>query len=338
MPVGRWVAGCAAVVVMGASTAQAFTLETAVTDGCHERITLKAIARASWPGNASAPGVTHDDEVLANNLPFSVPRGSDRWSMALVVGVRDNDLEGHAFSDLPELAAVHSGDDQASHCLRSADQDFDQGDADALKACREFIHHEIDLAVGTGDLPELSATEDVMVSLRFQRQAVPLSRYAFHMGRAMHALQDSYAHSFRESSSEEVVSVLNYVEAIFAPKFDVKRDGAAHLGTLDQCQGSDFALRRADEAAAASTALLEAAALSLTQTERHQKIDAVLDGSLRYLAGCDSENEWCGALDGTGMVSPAEQPKGCSVAPSGSLLMLGALWLRSRRRRASARW
>jgi len=328
----RWSALTFALSLSWAQSAAAFTLETAITEGCHERITLNALRGAPWPDGVSPPIASREDLVLAENLPFLVPAGLDRWSMSVMVGVRDNDLEGYSLSDLPELAAVHGAIDQSAHCLRSATQDFDQGDNEALSACRLFIHHEIDQALGASEVPELEPSEEVQVALRFQRQHVRLSRYAFHMGRALHALQDSYAHSFRAPDSETVVGVLNYIDAIVSLSFNVSRDGHAHMGALDECTGSAVAVHRATVATESSSALLKAVAAAGSRAERVARIDAVLDQSLRYTSGCGSQNEWCGAFPETQLASPTPaQTQGCSLAPGGWLLALAALLLRSRR-------
>lgn len=327
----RWTVGLAVCAAAVSLPGFAFSLETVATDGCHERLTRFASERSSWPGGLLAPEVTHDDAVLAKNLPFDVPAGTDRWTMALMVGVRDNDLEGHSLADLPELAAVHGAADQSAHCLRSADQDFDSGDEAALVACRAFIHGEIEKALGPDGVPDMDATEEVMISMRFQKQTVTLSRYAFHMGRALHALQDSYAHSFRRASDVEVMSVLNYIDPIFSIHFDEHRDGHPHLGAMDACVGTDFAVGRAQTAQDSSQALLSAVALSTSTLERKDRINGVLDKSLAYVPGCDPENGWCGTnLDS---VVPQLATQGCSsVSLAGPAVLLALAWLGRRRR------
>lgn len=330
----RWAAWVSTALLCMPSLSMAFTLETAFSEGCHERITLAAARRAAWPKDALAPAPGAADVVLANNLMFKVPARLDPWSVALMVGVRDNDLEGYALTDLPELAQIHGAADQSSHCLRSATQDFEQGNDEALAACRGFIHREIELAVGPKGEADLDATEDVRVALRYQRQAVKLSRYAFHMGRALHALQDSYAHSFRTGETDDVVGVLNYVEAILPAVFNLKRDGHAHLGALDACSGSPTADRRAQEATDASSALLEASAGSTTAAERRQKIEAVLDRALHYVAGCDSDNEWCGAYPSpTPQLKTSQEAHGC-VSTQGASLVAFAVVAELLRRRS----
>ncbi len=317
------------------SSAAAFTFETTATRGCHEELTLFAADHAPWPSGRAPPQVTREDRSLARNVPFSVRAEVDRWTLSMLIGVRDNDTGGFALTDLPELAGVHNGSDlQDAHCLRSPSQDYEGGDTSALEACRAFIQGEIDKAVGPGLHPDFEATIDVPVELRFQRANVKVSRYAFHLGRALHALQDSYSHSYRKEAGGVVVAVLNYVEPTLAAGFDVLRDGPPHLGVLDRCDGkTSFDRRRLDSTRASSVALLEAvAAPAASREERRARIDAVLQAALQYGPGCDSENQWCGTLDEIQRFE-MEEGSGCAAVSGVSSAAFAAIaWLLSRRR------
>ena len=116
--------------------------------------------------------------------------------MSLLVGVRHSDLHDVSPLDLLVLANVHSAPlGQREHCLRTASNDGDSGNEAALSACQAFIMEEIALALGEADELDLGRTENVATFLTFQGSvSIALSSYAFHMGRALHALQDSFSH------------------------------------------------------------------------------------------------------------------------------------------------
>src|SRR5262249_6384340 len=80
---------------------------------------------------------------------------------------------------------------------------------------------------------------------------------AYLIGRAMHTLQDCYAHTMRSADARTVFSVLNYIEAVEG-RLDEGRDGMAHSNTMDDCRRSEIAPLVA-RAAAVSSALAAAA-------------------------------------------------------------------------------
>ena len=321
-----------ACLCLGAGPAAAFTIGTSVTRACHEEMTLGGLSTALWPLGRSAPPPDGDDQALAQNLPFEVPPQTDRWSLAMLLGNRDNDTDGHSLVDLPETSAVqNSSADQAAHCLRSPSQDFAEGDLAALVDCRAFIEAQLELAIGPGAEPDLDAVEQVSMSLRFQEIRLPLSRYAFHVGKALHALQDSFSHSFRQGSTPKVLSVFNYLDSALSPHFDERRDGYAHQSELDRCDGADAASRlRVDLARAATVALLEA--LSAPAASRSDRVAAVLDAALSYQPGCDSHNGWCGSVAALAGDPPGEATgEGCASISGGGPLALAALAMMLRR-------
>jgi hypothetical protein len=298
-----------AVLALPAS-ALAFTFESALQGGCHERITRAAAEASPWPDGVEAPAPTRESTALADAMAFTTA-GADVWTVAMMVGVRDVDLRGATPVDMPELAAIHnSKDHQDQHCLRATDDDGAEGDARALAACQAFILDEVALALGDSDEVDPGATEDVLVGLWLAQRRVPLSRYAFHLGRAAHALQDSYAHGFRDDE-HHVMTLFNYVEpqlASYAPS----RDGHAHLGTWDGCD-DEVSQGRVQGATDATAALLRALAAPGTKAERLARASTALDQWLRPAAGCDGDNGWCAArID----------PVGCSAAGGGPLALL----------------
>ncbi len=331
------------------SSAAAFEVESPVTEGCHESITAEAAERVGWPH--TPPAFTSLDRRLVRHLLFDLPpEVQDRWTLALILGVRYNDLKGHRVSDLSALALVH-GDPgtQNMHCLRRHRDDFQRGDHEAMRACRAFIRREVAAALDalgpTPDAKDFNKNMSVELSFAFaQTHTVPVAAFAFHLGQALHALQDSYAHTFRSADGKRVHHVLNYVDWADG---DLKeeRDGHRHLDVLDRCSGTEAALRRRELAVSASRDLLAAAlgdpagsgsassgsagsgsassgsassgsassgSASSGPDERQRRVDAVLDIHLKVEGDCNASNGWCNASE-----REEVQQLGCRVAKNG---------------------
>lgn len=297
----------------------AFTFGSVVQQGCHERITRAATAKARWPGGALPPAPTVESAALTAAVPFDAA-GADAWTLAMMLGVRDVDLRGAVPSDMPELAAIHNSMAlQDQHCLREADDDGSEGDVRALASCRAFILAEVSVALGESDELDLAATELVAVGLWHAHQQVPLSRFAFHLGRGAHALQDSFSHGVR--AKKQVQTLFNYVEprlSSYAPA----RDGHAHQGTWDDCV-DDEAQPRVSGATDATAALLGALSEPGTKAQRLERASLALDEWLGAAPGCDGDNGWC--------ADAVAAPKGCSSVGVPFALALLGFFLRRRR-------
>lgn len=315
-----------------AAPAHAFSIETAFTTGCHERITVEALRRAGWPNHQAEPAPTSDELRLINNLPFQVPAGSGPWTVALIIGVRSNDLHGVAPTDFPEFAAAQLAEDaQEEHCLRTAAEDFVRGDVDALGHCDSFVQGRAALALGPLEHVDLFATERVRLALRYQDTELELSRFAYRVGQAMHAIQDSYTHTLRAPGAGPVLHVFNFVDPALRHDYAAHRDGFGHVSKLDGCESDDPLEReRVERAIAASAALL--AALGAEDVPRETRLLSVADvlaPVVKYEPGCTPENDWCDAA-----LTEGTQPSSCSTSP-GLAVALSLLGL-VRRRRALA--
>lgn len=311
--------------------AWAFQIESIVSTGCHERLARAVTEGAVWPNATPRPLSTLGDRALVANLEFTAPSDSDTWLLSVLIGVRDNDLHGAALLDLPDLVAVHNGSDsQVEHCLRTPQDDGDEGDRQALESCRAFILSEVALALGDEAQPNLDATEDVTVALLWETRGLPLQRFGFHLGRAMHALQDSFTHAFRTDDLRRVESVLNWIDPVLAWDYSPARDGWPHQSSLDACDGDAATVRRVEAARQASQGLVRAVMGEGDRASRLAGTSALLDEWLTYEPGCDAENDFCGQA----VLGP-----GCSSTAGSPLLpLLGvALLLTSRRPRTAGR-
>jgi hypothetical protein len=335
----------AVLVVCGApAVARAFKVATPLTDGCHEAISVAAVAQAGWPDDRVAPALSHDERLIARDLPFDL-RGAkdDPWLLALSIGVRWNDLHGLEHTDLPALATLHSRPDaQDEHCLRGPRDDGAEGDRAALAACTSFIMACVDAALADSDSVDLDARVKVQVALAFQSRAeVSIQRYGFELGKALHALQDGFSHTLRSADGTRVHHVLNFVDSA-DDDYRESRDGHAHIDGLDLCGGSEARRERRALATVASVELLSAlAAPGLDRVTRRAAAQAVVARWLRHEPGCTVDNAYCDAPE------LREPEPGCSIAAApglttepwspelfGLCLCLGGLLWRRRRQRS----
>ncbi len=325
------------------TAALAFSFESAFSDGCHERITRSAVGRVGWPGAVRPPPLGADNALrLASDLPFTLA-ANDPWTLALVLGARDNDLHGYAASDFQELAAVHSApEDQREHCLRAPTDDGPEGDVTALASCRGFILSEVSLAIGDGADVDLAAAVSVPLSLPFSgRRDAAVQRYGWHLGRALHALQDSFAHTLRSPDGRRVRHVLNFADPASGGDYSEARDGHDHINALDGCAPESASeTRRTAHATAASEQLLGAVVDATGGAAgRLARVNAVLDAWLTVEPGCVYENRWCDAPE-----LAEDAAAGCSAGPSArtsgaallAALAVAAVFLRRRRRPLAA--
>ena len=321
-------------ILVTPASAAAFEIETSTTSGCHERVTGHAIALAGWPGGAAPPAPSETDERIMDDVPFSLP-ARDPWTLALLIGVRNNDIYGSNPFDLPALSQIHDDPDrQTEHCLRRIEDDGEEGDASALAACRDFILAELELALGDGDEVDMGATTAVDVHLAFRgRIELDLATYPFHLGRALHALEDSYTHTFRDPDSEEVRSVLNWIEGNRGGG-DPARDGHPHIAALDGC-GSDDEVRVAPATGAAAELVAALGDAEGGRAGRLARAAKVLERHTEQQAGCTAANDWCGAPEASLPTSTCAVGGGTGAAlPAAWLLVL--LFATRRRARACA--
>jgi len=327
--------------------AAAFTCETPFSDGCHEQITAAALRTAGWPGGQAAPAVTHPDRVLVDNLLFHPPKDlQDRWAIAALIGVRHTDFGGNRPSSPDLLAAIHNDTEgQGAHCLRSIADDGVAGDATAVSACRAYILAEIEQAIGVSDAIDFEATVDVSLALKYEVATLALSRFAFHIGHALHALQDSFTHTFRHPDAPEaVLSVFNYVDRAFKRDYEPRVDGPAHSSAFDTCAPGENVFR-VEQATKASVDLLIAASGAGTRSERLVQVGLVMDVWLTPSATpCDGSNGYCGVIGEDGKMvdalfvsGPDESDGGCASRPQTATpggiwcVLLVLLFLRRRR-------
>lgn len=321
------------VVVMLCGEAAAFQIETPVTAGCHEAITTTAARSAGFPDPAAAPAPTEDQHRAMDDLTFTL-RDRDVWTMTLLTGVRSNDLRDNEPIDIGRLVHIHNDpEDQPAHCMRKKEHDgTPEGDLAALKACRDFVLNQLADGGLLEDTLDLTATRHVPVYLAFRGNiSIDLPRFAYHLGRAAHAIEDSYTHAFRDPLTDDVIHVANWIDSIDGSDYVVARDGYHHIGVLDDCTRSDPREKdRVGRATAAVTRLF--AAVADPAPGRRARVEAALDVIFHLRQGCDVSNRYCDAEE----LDEEASAGGCSVAGGAGALwfapVLAALALLRRRR------
>lgn len=331
-----------------AKPARAFTIESYATKGCHERVTADAWRRTA----ESLPAVTQDlpssgdDDALMGDLPFEIAESlRSIGPTALLLGVRDNDVKEFGANDLESLGPIASDPElQAEHCLRGPADDEPEGSRQAVLACRSFIRQRLRSALdglaadGSPD-PSQRATLRVALAIR-GKVAVSLPLFFLQAGRGLHALQDSFTHTFRDPDHPGHIRVaLNFVDYT-AKSLDEAVDGPEHASDLDRCDDPDE-LRTArrelatEASAVALTALLEPTS---SRAEKEQAIERMLDDYVAFddNADCSAENHWCDAPEnqyGSPKLSCSSRPGAPPRHGAWALLALAGL-VAARRRRA----
>jgi hypothetical protein len=314
--------------------ASAYTIESPFTAGCHEAITSDAL-RAVRGELPTAPAIvpTRDELAFIDDLPFTLDDDvRDLGGAALLAGVRHNDIKSFAVLSIDQLAQVQSDPlTQREHCLRSASEDEPGGTEASLLDCRTYIRERVLLAMdGLGHDGRPDPTNRVSIALTLAVRGLvsaSLPVFYFRMGQGIHALQDSFTHSFRSADGTHVAAALNYID-LANGTIDEQRDGPPHNALLDSCDDADPLLARNHHLAIAASAELLHAALDpkLDRAEKERVVDDVLNRYLTFEPGCDAANGWCDAAENKVVGSAC----GCGIpgSPAGSgVLGLGTIGL-----------
>ncbi len=314
--------------MLAAQPAWAFQIQTPVTAGCHEEITLGATADAGFPDVATAPAATEDQHRAMDDLTFSLPH-RDVWTLALLFGVRSNDVRDQPPTAIARLGDVHNDpDDQQAHCLRRPADDGPDGDAAAIAACRQFVLAELAAGHLLDDDLDTASAEPVSVYLAIRgKVTIELPAFAYHLGRALHAIQDGYTHVFRDDAGA-ITHVLNWVDYI--DDYREARDGYHHVGALDDCRRDDVREERRVARAREASRLL-VAAIADPAPGRRARIEAALDTILARMPGCDLANRYCAAPE---LDEEASYSTGCAAAGGSLAIALVVVAFALRRRRA----
>lgn len=280
------------------ANAGAWQIEDPIHQPCHERISQAALTRTGYvqtPARLSA-----GDARLRDNLEFDASRyDANIYALSLVLGVRNADTHGGPdFSFGNNAAAANADDDQRAHCLRSKSQDGPSGDAAAIADCRAWIESLYWQALGSLDADgnvSADARTDATVATAFQGSvSYPLSAFYYFAGRAIHAVQDSFTHSFRSPDGHRIRHVFNWSDQVSCT-LQEGRDGHGHETVLDDCKDGDPSeAERFELSIQASSELLTALTDPGSHAERAERISDFLSSWMSYEPDCTLENHYCG--------------------------------------------
>lgn len=311
--------------------------------GCHEPITAAAL-RAVRARFDTAPVIppSRDEAALIADAVFAPPPDlvEDLAGMALLLGVRDNDLKGIDPLASLDLIQVHGNPEtQDEHCIRGPDDDgAPAGDAAAIAACRAFIASTATAALDgldpAGRVDPARRTELPLYAAIRGRVTPMLPLFYVKIGAAMHALEDGFPHTYRTADGTQITTVLNWIDLV-SGHYDEPRDGPGHRAELDRCwDASDPTIHRNYELAIQAATDLLAAALdpALPRDAKIQQFDAVTARYLAYQSGCSSDNQWCDPPEAHVTNSLACTAAAGSPAPAAALPLVLAVLIARRRR------
>jgi len=307
----------AVVVFIFSLEARAFSVGSGASAACHELMIHEAFLDYICPEGTCSPDLPagwelyQPDEhldpatrkimdsefgIFSDRVKFSWPVKLAHYSLR--EGARYNDTYGNGISQFNDLRAIHLADfNQAEHCLRST-MDFGpdgEGDVSALKRCRGFIEEQIEEAIKAFERSSIQREEMVPVYIEFYGTInVLLWGGFFHLGRALHALQDSYSHTIRSDDLSRIYSITNYLSCIQNGKgIDHDLFGPCHSNAPDRCLASE--VEPLHDAATDQTRLLLQA---FTQRLIHGDQEAIknrLDQALAFQPGCRDSIGYCGS-------------------------------------------
>ena len=293
------------VTCTGPGTGHAFKIGNAAAGFCHEQITFNGFLDSQLGqrlGLSQRKFDADSDEVfvrladyMAAQINGAGPKNDAQRLIitTLFVGVRYPDQAGFAIHDLRELRAIHLAEEgQEEHFLRAVDQDWAEGDAQAVASGRQFILDVIDTAYDTYFNDQDAQT---MIEVKFWLEyygTVDVLVWApmFYLGRAIHALQDSFTHAIRSEDTTRIYSVLNFVDGL-STRWSEARDGARHSDFVDDCTRPEVA-PLVESATQASSELMQAAVLYFATGDR-ESVEQVLDRWLTYEPGCGYNEGYC---------------------------------------------
>jgi hypothetical protein len=303
--VGRGIGlAVAAGVALWSATARAWQVEDPIHHNCHERISAAALTRVGYV-RQPAPPLSPDDAALSDGLQFDASQyDANIYALSFIIGTRWPDSQGEPSFAFYKLSNVHNAPgDQASHCLREeSDIGAETGDTHALAACRATITTlywqalaTLDPATGGVDPDERTLQPEYLPFLG--KTQIPVSAFYFFAGRAVHAVQDSFTHTYRRmdgsDAGHKITSVFNWASQVRGDLVE-SVNGHGHETILDDCQDDNPSnADRLGWATDATAALLSALTMPGDGAERQMRLDAFFTDWMTYETGCSIENEYC---------------------------------------------
>jgi hypothetical protein len=320
---------------LSATPSWAFKIASVVSPACHERMTLRAIAGlglATQQRLVVAPVETVDERLaryFERLVPvLSGPSASPRVLNSFFVGVRHPDIEGVESIDTNGLRTIHlQPNDQELHFLRNRSTEGDVGNREAIRLGREAILRLVEESKQAFDAE--SGREQLVETWvdGYGRVRVRVSTPAFILGKALHALQDSFSHAYRTPDLRRIAVVQTYIDA-FRRDYNEQRFGPRHSDSLDTCTAPEVA--PIEQAATDASRELVEAAERYWLTGDRRSVDETVDRWFAPESGCSFGDGYCASP--WVALGRRLETSGCSVGSSlwPLLLALGPFRLRRR--------
>lgn len=300
--IGAMLAVFAFLAVVPRGNTRAYTINTGFTHPCHEEMThaamKTAIARGAIDPAADVPLPADDSwrDVLAYLTEgMTLEQDGDReafLALSLIVSSRYPDNRGESITNAKSLRKIHRDpEDQDSHFLRSADDDYAEGNLSAIDAGLAHIRSQLEAARSYVALEQGDQLIETPVYIEYYGLVnVTVWAPAFYMGVAAHAVEDSFSHTVRSDDLHTIHHVCNYVDAV-SFDYDHDRDGLRHSWAMDRCD---------EEAAGIAVGATEAAGDFISL---FADLEGDLDGAfagfthdwMEHREGCDDSNDYCGS-------------------------------------------
>jgi hypothetical protein len=292
----------AVVALLPSATAWAWQVADPIHHDCHERISAAALADVGYV--KAPPPLTGADSDLRDGLQFDAGRyDANIYALSLIIGARWPDSQGAPSFDFYKLSNVHNAPgDQGAHCLREeTDVGAEPGDTQALAACRAAITALYWQALATLDAAGVVDPDERTLQPEYLpfigKTQIPVSGFYFFGGRAVHAIQDSFTHTYRRMDGADpgrrITSIFNWSSQVRGDLVEAE-NGHGHETILDDCEDDNPSngdrVRWASEASAAFlTVLTDPGDAAL----RQMRLDAFFADWMTYEAGCSIANEYC---------------------------------------------
>jgi hypothetical protein len=239
-------------------------------------------------------------EFLAKELGAPIETRSELFFFhSLLTGVRSPDTNGGSALNLASIRAVHlEQGGQYAHCLRDLRDDDLEGNKVAVTGCRDSIIADLETAKEFAQKPMDEQIIFVDFSADFYGKfEIRVWAPAYFLGRAIHAMEDSFTHMLRTENRRSIIHVMNFTEAITGNLHE-PRDGMAHSNSMDICEGVTQPL--VESAVEASADLIRAFSAELADPDGEEIelitlkwITYTRGEDLGYEEGCIQANDYC---------------------------------------------
>ncbi len=283
----------------------AYTINTGFTHPCHEEMTLEGARRLldaeDFDTKATIPLPAGDKmwkealEYFTRGMTLGLADDREKFLfLSLIVGSRYPDNRGKSITNAKALREIHRDPEgQDSHFLRSAGDDWAEGDLSAIAAGINHIEQHTSMARSYLELPPGDQVTEVSLYFEFYGQVkIKIWAPAFHMGIAAHTVQDAFSHTVRSDDLHTIRHVCNYVDAV-SNDWDLERDGLRHSWAMDRCEEEAVGIA---EGARLATVDFMALLAQENQTEFDEGYQIFLEDWMGYQEGCNDANDYCDSI------------------------------------------